>query len=113
MERALGSKASQSVEQSKKIEATEGSESKGHSVHEELGGYEGAKLAMWLFLATELLLFGVLFAAFALFHIKFLEAFKLAHHSLDKVMGGTNTLVLILSSMSAALSFRCHSAGTP
>lgn len=79
-------------------------ELKRHPVHEELGGYEGAKLGMWLFLATELLLFGVLFAGFALFHVKFLDAFKLAHHSLDKVMGGTNTVVLILSSMSAALA---------
>ncbi len=79
------------------------SEIKG-AVHEELGGYEGAKMGMWLFLATELLLFGVLFAGFAIFHAKFLEAFKLAHHSLDKIMGGTNTIVLILSSMSVALS---------
>ncbi len=75
-----------------------------HPVHEELGGYEGAKLGMWLFLATELLLFGVLFASFAIFHAKFLEAFQIAHHSLDKIMGGTNTIVLILSSMSAALA---------
>ena len=79
-------------------------ESPAQPVHEELGGYEGAKLGMWLFLATELLLFGVLFAAFALFHAKFLDAFKLAHYSLDKVMGAGNTVVLILSSMSAALS---------
>lgn len=75
-----------------------------HPVHEELGGYEGAKLGMWLFLATELLLFGVLFASFGLFHAKYLDAFKLAHHSLDKIMGGLNTIVLIVSSMSAALS---------
>ncbi len=75
-----------------------------HPIHEELGGYEGAKLAMWLFLATELLLFGVLFASFGIFHAKFFDAFSLAHHSLDKVMGGTNTLVLIISSMSVALA---------
>ena len=74
------------------------------NVHEELGGYEGAKLGMWLFLATELLLFGVLFIAFTIFHVKYLNAFKLAHHSLDKIMGGTNTIVLILSSMCVALS---------
>ncbi len=74
-----------------------------HPVHEELGGYEGAKLGMWLFLATELLLFGVLFALFALFHGKFLEPFKAAHHTLDKVMGGVNTIVLIVSSLSVAL----------
>ncbi len=75
-----------------------------HPVHEELGGYEGAKLGMWLFLATELLLFGVLFAGFALFHAKFPDAFKLAHNSLDWKMGGINTLILILSSLTVALS---------
>ena len=75
-----------------------------HPVHEELGGYEGAKIGMWLFLATELLLFGVLFASFAIFHVKFFDAFALAHHSLDKIMGGVNTLVLIVSSMSVALA---------
>jgi heme/copper-type cytochrome/quinol oxidase subunit 3 len=49
-----------------------------HPVHEELGGYEGSKLGMWLFLATELLLFGVMFCAFAIFHAKFVNEFKLA-----------------------------------
>ncbi len=75
-----------------------------HPVHEELGGYEGAKMGMWLFLGTELLLFGVLFASFGLFHVKFIDAFQIAHHSLDKIMGGANTIVLILSSLSVALS---------
>lgn len=75
-----------------------------HPVHEELGGYEGSKLGMWLFLATELLLFGVMFALFALFHGKFALEFKLAHHSLDKMWGGLNTLVLITSSLTVALS---------
>ena len=75
-----------------------------HPVHEELGGYEGAKLGMWLFLATELLLFGVLFAGFSIFHGKFVEPFKLAHHSLDKFMGGGNTIILILSSLTAVLA---------
>ena len=75
-----------------------------HPVHEELGGYEGSKMGMWLFLATELLLFGVLFAGFTLFHAKFLEPFKLAHYSLDKWMGGLNTIVLIASSVTAVLA---------
>lgn len=75
-----------------------------HPVHEELGGYEGSKLGMWLFLATELLLFGVMFCAFAIFHAKFVNEFKLAHHSLDKYMGGLNTVVLILSSLTVALA---------
>ena len=75
-----------------------------HPVHEELGGYEGAKLGMWLFLATELLLFGVLFAVFAVMHALYLDAFKLAHNTLDKTLGGINTVVLIISSMSVALA---------
>ena len=75
-----------------------------HPVHEELAGYEGAKFGMWLFLATELLLFAVLFAFFAIFHVKFLEAFQMAHNTLDKTLGGANTVILILSSMSVALS---------
>lgn len=75
-----------------------------HPVHEELGGYEGAKLGMWLFLGTELLLFGVMFCGFALFHAKYVDEFKLAHHSLDKVMGGINTIVLIISSLTVALA---------
>lgn len=75
-----------------------------HPAHEELGGYEGSKMGMWLFLATELLLFAVMFAAFTIFHAKFVEPFKLAHHSLDKVMGGINTIVLILSSVTAVLA---------
>ena len=37
--------------------------------------YEAAKLGMWLFLATEILLFGGLFAAFAVFHWMYPEAF--------------------------------------
>lgn len=83
--------------------ATKSTEQKS-AVHEELAGYEGSKLGMWLFLATELLLFGVLFATFAMFHAQYIEAFKLAHHSLDRLMGGVNTIILIISSMSIALS---------
>lgn len=74
-----------------------------HPVHEELAGYEGAKLGMWLFLATELLLFAVLFTCFGLFQGMYPNEFKLAHMSLDKIMGGTNTIVLILSSLTVAL----------
>ena len=40
--------------------------------------YHAAKLGMWLFLATELLLFGVLFTAFAIFRWYYLDEF---HHA--------------------------------
>ena len=63
-----------------------------------------ARMGMWLFLATEILLFAVLFAAYAvyryLFPIGFEEASKLAHVA----MGATNTVVLITSSLTVALA---------
>jgi cytochrome c oxidase subunit 3 len=63
-----------------------------------------ARMGMWLFLSTEILLFAVLFTAYAvyrfLFPVGFEEASKLAHVS----MGATNTVVLITSSLTAALA---------
>lgn len=64
--------------------------------------YHSAKLGMWLFLATEILLFGGLFAAFALFRYLNLEEFHAASKHLDWKMGGFNTVVLIFSSFLAA-----------
>ncbi len=75
-----------------------------HPINEELAGYEGSKFGMWLFLATELLLFGVLFAGFAIMHAKYANEFKLAHMTLDRIMGSINTVILITSSMTVALS---------
>ncbi|MEW5853011.1 MAG: cytochrome c oxidase subunit 3 family protein [Myxococcota bacterium] len=68
--------------------------------------FDSAKLGVWLFLVTEILLFGGLFCAFAVFRSWHLEAFVSAHHHLDKVMGGINTVVLICSSLTMALGVR-------
>jgi len=63
-----------------------------------------ARMGMWLFLSTEILLFAVLFTAYALyrflFPLGFEEASKLAHVA----MGATNTVVLITSSLTVALA---------
>jgi cytochrome c oxidase subunit 3 len=66
--------------------------------------YHAAKLGMWLFLATEILLFGGLFGAYALYHWMYHEEFHLASKQLNWMMGGINTLVLIFSSFTAALA---------
>jgi len=66
--------------------------------------YHAAKLGMWLFLATELLLFGVLFASFAIYRYEFLDEFQRAALQLDWKLGGLNTLILIFSSFTAALA---------
>lgn len=64
--------------------------------------YHAAKFGMWLFLATEILLFGGLFCAFILFRWMYLEEFHHASKHLNVWMGGTNTVVLIISSFFAA-----------
>lgn len=64
--------------------------------------YHAVKLGMWLFLATEILLFGGLFCAFALYRWMYLDQFHEASHHLNKWMGATNTLVLLFSSFTAA-----------
>jgi cytochrome c oxidase subunit 3 len=59
---------------------------------------------MWLFLATELLLFAVLFAAFAIYRWRDLEVFHKGSHHLDWRLGALNTVVLLFSSFTAALA---------
>lgn len=66
--------------------------------------FDSAKLGTWLFLVTEILLFGGLFCAFAIFRSWHLPAFVEAHHHLDRIMGGANTVVLITSSLTMALA---------
>ena len=66
--------------------------------------FEAGKLGMWLFLATEVMLFGVFFAGYGLFHYLYPEMFREAHHHLDKRMGALNTVVLLTSSLTMALS---------
>jgi len=68
--------------------------------------FDSAKLGMWLFLATEVLFFGGLFVAYAVLRSRFPEVFSYASHYLDTLMGGVNTCVLILSSLTMALAVR-------
>jgi cytochrome c oxidase subunit 3 len=69
--------------------------------------FESGKLGMWLFLATEVLLFSGLFCAYAVYRANHPEIFIYAHQFLDKTLGGINTLVLICSSMTMACAVRC------
>ncbi|MDF1544285.1 MAG: cytochrome c oxidase subunit 3 family protein [bacterium] len=67
---------------------------------------ESAKLGMWLFLLTEILLFGGLFCFYAIFRAWNPDIFHNAHFHLDVVMGTLNTVVLITSSVTMALAIR-------
>lgn len=68
--------------------------------------FEANKMGVWLFLVTEILLFGGLFCAFAVFRSWYFDSFVEAHHHLDKVLGTVNTVVLIFSSLTMALAIR-------
>lgn len=70
--------------------------------------FDASKLGMWLFLATEILLFGVLFVGFGLSQARWPEEFKQAHHHLDRVLGAFNTVVLLVSSFTMVMAV--HSA---
>lgn len=65
---------------------------------------EASKLGMWLFIFTELLLFGGLFIIYSIYRYMNPEAFQLAAHELDTFIGAFNTVILLVSSMTIAMS---------
>ncbi len=77
-----------------------------HHFHDSAQQAEAAKLGTWLFLLTEILLFGGLFCAYAIFRAWYPEMFWEAHKQLNVVLGSINTVVLISSSVTMALAIR-------
>lgn len=72
--------------------------------------FEAGKIGMWLFLVTEVLLFGGLFVAFGVMQSKHPAAFYAAHHHLDRMLGFANTVVLLISSFTMVMAV--HAAQT-
>ncbi len=65
---------------------------------------EASKIGMWLFIFTELLLFGGLFIVYSVYRYLNPEAFHLAGEELDTTIGAINTVLLLISSMTIAMS---------
>ncbi len=65
---------------------------------------EGSKLGMWLFLFTEILLFGGLFILYSAYRARYPVEFHNAGQGLNYVIGVVNTVVLLSSSLTMALS---------
>jgi len=65
---------------------------------------EASKLGMWLFIFTELLLFGGLFIVYSIYRFMNPEAFRMAGHELNLTIGAINTIILLVSSMTIAMS---------
>ena len=72
-----------------------------HDVHRD---DEGSKLGIWLFIFTELLFFGGLFVTYAVYRHAHPQAFHMAAQQLDVTVGTINTVILLISSMTIAMS---------
>ncbi len=73
--------------------------------------YAASKLGMWLFLVTEVLFFGGLFVAYAVFRTLHPEVFVNSAELLDTRLGAFNTVVLLFSSLTMAWAVRCSQQG--
>ena len=73
--------------------------------------FESGKLGMWLFLATEILLFGGLFCAYGVYRGMHPEIFAWAHVFLNTTLGATNTVILLSSSLTMAWAVRAAQLG--
>jgi cytochrome c oxidase subunit 3 len=73
--------------------------------------FEAGKLGMWLFLATEVLLFGGLFCAYAVWRGNHPELFKYGSQALNTTLGAVNTAVLVLSSLTMAAAVTAAQRG--
>jgi cytochrome c oxidase subunit 3 len=72
-----------------------------HAVHRD---DFGARLGMWLFLVTEMVLFGGLFIAYSYMRSQYPAEFHHAGAELNATLGITNTLVLLTSSLTVVLA---------
>jgi cytochrome c oxidase subunit 3 len=66
--------------------------------------HEAARLGMWLFLATEVMLFGGLFTGYTVYRALYPLGFAEGSRHMDLTLGGINTVVLLLSSAVMALA---------
>jgi len=65
---------------------------------------ESVSIGMWMFLVQEIMFFGGLFTAYLVYRSKYPMAFAAGSNHLDAFWGGFNTLVLIVSSLTMALT---------
>jgi cytochrome c oxidase subunit 3 len=75
-----------------------------HYVHTAHIDRETGKLGMWIFLFTELFLFGGLFLVYAVMRTKYSQDFHTAADGLNTFIGTLNTVLLLTSSMTVAMA---------
>ena len=80
-------------------------------VSEEVRDDTGAKLGMWLFILSELLLFGGMFILYSAYRYKNPVDFHHASRELEVILGTFNTIILLTSSLSMASSISAIQRG--
>ena len=71
----------------------------------------GARMGMWIFIFTELLLFGGLFLVYAIFRNQYSDNFHTAAHELNAFVGALNTVILLISSATVAMAITAVQKG--
>jgi cytochrome c oxidase subunit 3 len=75
--------------------------------------HEAATLGMWVFLTTEIMLFGGLFTGYCVYRSLWSAAFAAASSHLNTLLGTINTVLLISSSLTIALAVYSCRTGNP
>ncbi|HET6437417.1 MAG TPA: cytochrome c oxidase subunit 3 family protein [Anaeromyxobacter sp.] len=70
-----------------------------------------SRLAMWIFLATEVLLFTALFAGYSVYRFLFYDGFSQCSRSIETWIGFVNTLILVTSSFTVATGLNFAAKG--
>ena len=71
----------------------------------------GSRMGLWLFLFSELILFGGMFIIYAVYRFKHPDEFRLAAAELDPFIGTVNTIILLTSSLTVAMSITAIQKG--
>ena len=72
---------------------------------------DASTLGMWVFLITEIMFFGGMFAAYTIYRSTYPNVFGLASSTLDIKIGAFNTCVLLISSFTMVMAVRAGQLG--
>jgi cytochrome c oxidase subunit 3 len=72
---------------------------------------DASTLGMWIFLVTEIMFFGGMFAVYTVYRSWYPDVFAIASSSLNEIIGALNTGVLLLSSFTMVLAVRAGQLG--
>src|ERR1700722_2314518 len=75
--------------------------------------HESDTLGIWVFLITEIMFFGGLFAGYTIYRSLYPAAFAAGSHLLNVRLGASNTIVLLSSSFTMAMAVRSAQIGKP